>query len=71
MRSFTLQKSALCDSLPEFDCIFCEKPALRSSEAANTAAGRTFEVFCKTCGARQTITVKCCANGKHWEMTEG
>jgi transcription elongation factor Elf1 len=70
MISFTLRKPAPCDSLPEFDCIFCEKPALRSSEAANTAAGRTFEVFCKTCGARQTITATCRADGKHWELAE-
>jgi hypothetical protein len=69
--NFTLRKPAPCGNPPEFDCIYCEKPALRSSEAGNTPTSRTFEVFCKTCGARQTITTTYSADGKNWELKEG
>ncbi|MGE4537448.1 MAG: hypothetical protein AB7D37_10240 [Desulfovibrio sp.] len=68
--SFTLHQPAPIDKEPEFDCIFCNKPALRSSEAASTETTRTVEVFCRHCGARKTVTTKVSADGKCWEPVE-
>ncbi len=65
--SFTLRQPAPLDREPEFDCIFCDKPALRSSEAARTDTTRTVEVFCRHCGARQTVTTRPAPDGRHWE----
>ena len=68
--SFTLRQPAPLDQEPEFDCIFCNKPALRSSEAASTETTRTVEVFCRHCGARKTVTTKAAADGRHWESAD-
>ncbi|EHJ48788.1 hypothetical protein DFW101_2784 [Solidesulfovibrio carbinoliphilus subsp. oakridgensis] len=68
--SFTLRKPAPLGAEPEFDCIFCDKEALRSSEAARTETTRTVEVFCRHCGARQTVTTKVGPDGKNWELAE-
>jgi transcription elongation factor Elf1 len=68
--SFTLHQPAPISALPEFDCIFCNKPALRSSEAGSTATTCTVEAFCRHCGARKTMTVRIAADGEHWESTE-
>lgn len=68
--SFTLHQPAPVSEAPEFDCIFCNKPALRSSEAASSATTSTVEVFCRHCGARKTMTVKVAADGTHWESAD-
>lgn len=68
--SFTLHEPAAIAEEPEFDCIFCDRPALRSSEAARTEKTRTVEVFCRHCGARKTVTTKVGADGTHWELAE-
>ena len=68
--SFTLRKPAPLDAEPEFDCIFCDKEALRSSEAARTATTRTVEVFCRHCGARKTVTTKKSPDGTDWELAD-
>lgn len=65
--SFRLRQPAPLDSEPEFDCIFCEKQALRSSEAARSGDVRTVEVFCRHCGARKTVSTKPAPDGKNWE----
>ncbi len=69
--SFTIKEPSPSDQAPEFECIFCNAPALRSSEAAHSATGQTFEVFCKKCGARKTVTTKKSADGSHWELDQG
>lgn len=66
--SFTIHKPSPITSEPEFDCIFCEKPALQSSEAASTETTRTVEVFCRHCGARKTMTTRKSADGESWEV---
>lgn len=66
--SFRLHEPAPVTSPPEFDCIFCEKPALRSSEAARSGEVSTVEVFCRQCGARKTIAIKPDAAGKYWTI---
>ena len=66
--SFTLHKPSPADQPPAFDCIFCKKPALVSSEADSTDTTRTQEVFCRHCGARKTMTVR--RDADHWEPAE-
>ena len=68
--SFTIHDPSPISSEPEFDCIFCEKQALHSSEAAHTATTRTVEVFCRHCGARKTVTTRKSADGQRWELVE-
>ena len=68
--SFTLHLPAPIGAEPDFDCIFCDKPALRSSEAARTETTRTVEVFCRHCGARKTVATRKSADGSLWEMAE-
>ncbi|WP_428561334.1 MAG: hypothetical protein ACP59X_18710 [Solidesulfovibrio sp. DCME] len=68
--NFTIHEPAPANVEPEFDCIFCEKPALRSSEAGSTATTRTVEVFCRHCGARKTVTTRLSADGQRWELAD-
>jgi|GEM_PF-2414917 len=68
--SFTLHTPAPATEAPSFDCIFCNKPALVSSEAGRTATTRTVEVFCRHCGARKTMTTRLGADGQNWEPAE-
>ena len=68
--SFTIHDPSAIAKEPEFDCIICEKLALRSSEVAHTDTTHTVEVFCRHCGARKTVTTKKSADGKHWEIVE-
>lgn len=65
---FRLRQPAPVGKEPEFDCIVCDKPAIHSSEAASTATTRTVEVFCRHCGARQTVTTRLSPEGKSWEL---
>lgn len=68
--SFTLHAPQEIDKEPEFDCIFCNKPAPHSSEAGSTATTRTVEVYCRSCGARKTMTTRKSADGTRWEVVE-
>ena len=65
--SFELRQPAPLDALPECDCIFCQKQALRSSEAARNGDAVTVELFCRYCGARKTMSFKPAPDGKNWE----
>ncbi|WP_300155208.1 hypothetical protein [Solidesulfovibrio sp.] len=65
--AFALKQPAPLAAQPEFDCIFCNVEALRSSEAARSGEAVTLEVFCRRCGARKTVTVKPSADGTCWE----
>ncbi|MHC1791861.1 hypothetical protein [Solidesulfovibrio sp.] len=66
--SFTIQVPSPSIEEPRFDCLFCNKPALVSSEAARTETTRTVEVFCRHCGARQTVATRKNADSTLWEM---
>ncbi|MFP5258898.1 MAG: hypothetical protein ACLGQH_07730 [Acidobacteriota bacterium] len=68
--SFTVHAPSPSAEEPLFDCIFCEKPALVSSEAARTETTRTVEVFCRHCGSRKTVATRKSADGTLWEMAE-
>ena len=68
--SFTVHAPSPSAEEPHFDCIFCNKPALVSSEAARTETTRTVEVFCRHCGARKTVATRKSADGSLWEMAE-
>jgi transcription elongation factor Elf1 len=68
--SFTIHEPSPVETEPEFDCIFCEKPALHSSEAARTDTTRTVEVFCRHCGARKTMSTRLSEDGNRWELAE-
>ncbi len=68
--SFTIHAPSPAAEEPKFDCIFCKKPALVSSEAAHTETSRTVEVFCRHCGARKTMVAQKSADGQLWELKE-
>jgi transcription elongation factor Elf1 len=68
--SFTMHQPSPADGEPLFDCIFCNAPALVSSEAARTADTRTVEVFCRHCGARKTLVTKKNTDGQSWELAD-
>lgn len=68
--SFTVHDPSPTAEEPRFDCIFCDKPALVSSEAARTETTRTVEVFCRHCGARKTVATRKSADGNRWEMAD-
>lgn len=68
--SFSVHEPSPTTREPEFDCIFCNKPALHSSEVASTATTRTVEVFCRHCGARKTMTTRKSPDGQRWEAVE-
>ena len=68
--SFTVQTPSPATEEPRFDCIFCEKPALVSSEAARTETTRTVEVFCRHCGARKTVATRKSADAAQWELAD-
>ena len=68
--SFTVHAPSPTTEEPRFDCIFCDKPALVSSEAARTETTRTVEVFCRHCGARKTMGTRKNTDGTLWEMAD-
>jgi transcription elongation factor Elf1 len=68
--SFIIHVPSPCAEEPRFDCIFCEKPALVSSEAARTETSRTVEVFCRHCGARKTVATRINIDNSLWELAD-
>ncbi|QAZ68880.1 hypothetical protein [Solidesulfovibrio carbinolicus] len=68
--SFVLQKPSPAAEQPRFDCIFCNRPALVSSEAGRADEARIVEVFCRHCGSRKTMATRKSADGTRWEPAD-
>ncbi|KHK02592.1 hypothetical protein [Desulfovibrio sp. TomC] len=68
--SFTVHTPSPATEEPQFDCMFCDKPALVSSEAARTETSRTVEVFCRHCGARKTVATQKNSDNTQWELAD-